>query len=121
MDFRAKNPPSDPKSLLVSPSMFKMTGKDPKNYPLDVYIREWYIAGVMIELRLAEMLELRGRTAYWLSKQTGVRYATIWEMANGQITRLNLDILDLICEALECEPSDLMIRASKSKQTRKGK
>ena len=77
--------------------------------------------GVMIQLRLAEMLEQRGRTAYWLAKETGVRYATIWEMANGQITRLNLDILDLICEALKCDPSDLMTRVSKAKQTRKGK
>ena len=75
----------------------------------------------MIELRLAEMLEQRGRSVYWLWKQTGVRYATIWEMAQGTVTRLNLNTLDLICDALECEPSDLLRRVEKSKKIKKGK
>jgi putative transcriptional regulator len=64
----------------------------------------------MIKFRLNELLEERGQTIYWLWKQTGVRYATIWQMGKGEVVRLNMDALDRICEALECQPGDLLVR-----------
>jgi putative transcriptional regulator len=64
----------------------------------------------MIKLRLRELLEERGQTLYWLWKQTGVRWATIWQMGKGDVARLNIDALDRICEALECQPGDLLVR-----------
>jgi putative transcriptional regulator len=64
----------------------------------------------MIRLLLSEMLEKRGRTAYWLAKETGIRYASIWQMSKGELARLHVETLDRICEALECEPGDLLVR-----------
>ena len=64
----------------------------------------------MIKLRLTEMLEKQGRTAYWLSKETGIRYASIWQMSKGETERLRIETLDRICEALECQPGDLLVR-----------
>src|SRR5438128_239215 len=78
-------------------------------YTLCVHIRQWYIVRV-IKLRLTEMLEKRGRTAYWLSKETGIRYASIWQMARGDTERLRIETLDRICGALECQPGDLLVR-----------
>src|SRR5215470_7512903 len=78
-------------------------------YPIDGYIRVWYIESV-IKLRLNEVLEQRGKTLYWLWKQTDIRYATIWQMAKGKVSRLNMDTLDRICEVLECQPGDLVVR-----------
>ena len=69
----------------------------------------------MIRLRLADMLEKRRRTAYWLAQQTGIRYASIWQMQNGDTARLHIDTLDRICEALECQPGDLLVRVERSK------
>jgi putative transcriptional regulator len=79
-----------------------------------------YIA-FMIRLQLNELLEQRGQTIYWLWKQTGIRYATIWQMGKGKVERLNLDVLDRVCEALECQPGDLLIRVESRKTRKRGK
>jgi len=64
----------------------------------------------VIRLRLNELLAERGRTPYWLWKQTGIRWASIWQMSNGDTARLHIETLDRICEALECQPGDLLVR-----------
>jgi len=74
----------------------------------------------MIRLRLAELLKQRGRTLYWLSKQTGVRYATIWNLSRGEADRLNIEALDSICGALDCQPGDLLVRVGKTKSRKRG-
>ncbi len=79
------------------------------------------ILGRMIKLRLSEMLKERGRTPYWLAKETGIRYASIWQMSKGDLARLHVDTLELICEALDCQPGDLLVRVSARKATKKAK
>ena len=58
---------------------------------------------------------------YWLWKQSGVRYATILNLTRGQSRKLSLDALDRICEALECQPGDLLVRETKTKRLKRGK
>lgn len=84
-----------------------------------VYVYGIYIP--VIKLRLQELLEGRGRTLYWLSMQSGVRYATVWKLNRGEVGRLNLDALDRICEALDCQPGDLLVRETKAKSRKRGK
>lgn len=67
----------------------------------------------MIRIRLNDVLGERKQSLYWLWKQTGIRYATIWQMGKGEVARLNMDALDRICEALECQPGDLLIRVER--------
>ncbi len=80
-----------------------------------------YIFHIMIAIRLTEILEERGQTVYWLWKQTGIRYATVWQMSKGEIVRLNLDVLDRICAVLECQPGDLLIRVEDRKKRKRGR
>lgn len=68
----------------------------------------------MIKVTLSELLEERDRTLYWVSMQSGVRYATVWKLSRGEVGRLNLDALDRICEALDCQPGDLLVRETKT-------
>ncbi len=75
----------------------------------------------MIKLRLTEILDERGVTMYWLWKQTGIRWATIWQMSKGDVARMNMDTLDRICEALDCEPGDLLVRVESRKARKRGK
>ena len=79
----------------------------------------------MIEIRFNERLKERGKTLYWLSQQSGVRYATIWGLNRGGVGRLSLDVLDRICEALECQPGDILTRVpsrkSKASQAKKAR
>lgn len=64
----------------------------------------------MIRILLSTRLgELRWTQAD-LARKTGIRPSTINEMYHEMCDRVNLDHLDLICEALDCDLSDLLIR-----------
>lgn len=85
-------------------------------------MRVLYVCSIlrrMIKLRLSEMLKERGRTPYWLAKVTGIRYASIWQMSKGDLARLHVETLDRICEALDCQPGDLLVRVSERKGKKK--
>lgn len=71
----------------------------------------------MIKIELEKLLD--GRSIYWLSQETGIRWATLAAMASGKSQRLELGALDLICGALECEPGDLLIRVDRRKARKK--
>lgn len=64
----------------------------------------------MIRILLSTRLgELRWTQAD-LARKTGIRPSTINEMYHEMCDRVNLDHLDLICEALGCDLSDIIIR-----------
>ena len=67
----------------------------------------------MINIELEKLLE--GRTLYWLSQQTGIRWATLAAMQNGKAQRLNLEDVELICDALDCQPGELLVRVERKK------
>ena len=72
----------------------------------------------MIEIELERLLE--GRSLYWLSQQTGIRWATLKAMLDGKTQRLNMDDLDAICDALRCQPCDLLVKVER-KPRKKGR
>jgi putative transcriptional regulator len=72
----------------------------------------------MIKIELEKLLE--GRSLYWLSRETGIRWATLNAMANGKAQRLNVDDLEAICDALACQPGDLLTKVER-KTRKKGK
>lgn len=64
----------------------------------------------MIKILLSRKLgELRWTQAD-LARATGIRPSTINEMYHELAERVNLEHLDLICEALDCDLDDLIIR-----------
>lgn len=64
----------------------------------------------MIRILLSTRLgELRWTQAD-LARKTGIRPSTINEMYHEMSDRVNLEHLDLICEALDCDISDLLVR-----------
>ena len=67
----------------------------------------------MIRIELERLLN--GRTLYWLSQETGIRWPTLAAMVSGKARRLDLLALDSLCETLECEPGDLLVRVVRSK------
>ncbi len=44
-----------------------------------------------------------------LARKTGIRANTISEMYNEVCERVNLEHLDLICEALQCDLSEILV------------
>lgn len=64
----------------------------------------------MIRILLSARLgELRWTQAD-LARATGIRPSTINEYYHELAERINLEHFDLICEALDCELSDLLVR-----------
>lgn len=68
----------------------------------------------MIKILLSRKLgELRWTQAD-LARKTGIRPTTINELYHEMAERVNLEHLDLICEALDCELDEIIIRIPNS-------
>ena len=73
----------------------------------------------MIEIRIDELLVERGRTFYWLSKETGISHSTLWRLKKGRAVGINFATLERICETLSCQPGDVLRLADKKKIKRR--
>lgn len=64
----------------------------------------------MIEVKLKALLEARGRTRYWLAKETGIQFNTLTRIERADLSnRIELSTLDKMCRALQCQPGDLLV------------
>ncbi len=78
----------------------------------------------MIEIRVDQLLEARGRTFYWLAKETGISHTTLWRFKKGKALGINFETLEKMCEVLGCQPGDLLafvngMQGSKNRSTKK--
>lgn len=62
----------------------------------------------MIRIYLSRLLGERRWTQADLSRATGIRPSTISDMYHEMSERVCLEHLDLICEALDCDLTDLL-------------
>jgi putative transcriptional regulator len=62
----------------------------------------------LIEIRIDELLEGRGRTFYWLAKETGISHTTLWRLKKGKAVGINFPTLEQICRTLDCQPGDVL-------------
>lgn len=60
-----------------------------------------------MKVKLNEVLKSRGRTKYWLSKQTGMTQQNVGKLVNGQTRSIKFENIDAICTALECSIGDI--------------
>ncbi len=70
----------------------------------------------MIRILLSTRLGEKRWTQQDLARATGIRPSTINDYYHELAERVKLDHLDLICEALDCELSDLIQREVKEGQ-----
>lgn len=61
----------------------------------------------MIKCNLKVMLAKRDLSQLDLSRKTGVRQPTISALCTNNAKHIPIDVLDKICEVLDCQPSDL--------------
>lgn len=64
----------------------------------------------MIRILLSTRLGERRWTQADLARATGIRPSTINDLYHEMADRVNLEHLDLICEALNCDLSQIIIR-----------
>ena len=74
----------------------------------------------MIEVRIDQLLKARGRTFYWLAKETGISHTTLWRLKKGKALGINFITLEKLSEALDCQPGDIFLFIKQKRQfTRK--
>ena len=54
------------------------------------------------------MLAMREMTQKELAEKTGIRPPTISAICTGTIKHLPVDVLDRICDVLDCQPGDII-------------
>ena len=65
----------------------------------------------MIDIRIDQLLANHGRTFYWLAKATGISHTTLWRLKKGKALGINFETLEKMCEALKCQPGDVLALA----------
>jgi putative transcriptional regulator len=73
----------------------------------------------LIEIKIDELLEERGRTFYWLAKETGISHTTLWRLKKGKAVGINFPTLEQICRTLSCQPGDVLRLADEQKASKK--
>ena len=72
----------------------------------------------MVKTNLDALLKEKGRTAYWLAKEAGLHQSVVSKLRHNQIKAIRLDVIESICQALDCEPGQLIIREKKAVKRR---
>jgi putative transcriptional regulator len=64
----------------------------------------------MVRWKIAGLLKRRGWTAYRLAQETGITVPAVYRLArqNAQMGRVEGVTLDKLCDALECQPGELL-------------
>lgn len=61
----------------------------------------------MVRLRVAELLEERNLTKYWLWKRLGMSYDNYNKMIKNETHSIRYDIIDSMMKILDCSLEDL--------------
>lgn len=69
-----------------------------------------------IEVRLDERLRERGMTLSELSERVGITLANLSILKTGKARAVRFSTLEAICEALECQPGDLLVYAPEGRE-----
>lgn len=72
-----------------------------------------------VEIPLDSLLNKHGRSFYWLAKETGVSYTTLWRLKKSKALGINFATLEKICEALDCTPGDVLTIRSGNRKVKK--
>ena len=75
----------------------------------------------MVRLRVHELLEERGWTAYRLAQEAGFTISRAYRLAreDGQFASLPAETLDSLCEAFNVEPGELLERVKGSRRKKR--
>ena len=62
-----------------------------------------------MKISIQQQLQAKEMTRYELARKIGVTYPTIDKIYKGDSTSIKLEILESLCNVLECTPNDILI------------
>lgn len=76
----------------------------------------------MIELKISEVAQSKGiTTAYQLQKAMNIPPGMAARLWRGNMKMIGIETIDSLCEALDCEPADLIVRIKEKKANGRSK
>ena len=69
----------------------------------------------MVKVNIKDILKEKGKTKYWLVKESELNYQSISDIMNNQTTAIRFDTMEKLCAVLECTPNDLFTIISDKK------
>ena len=70
----------------------------------------------MIRVVIDELMKQRELSVYKLAKETNITYSMLWRIVNNKTNSISFEYIDRICEALDCQPGDLMVKVGDGKK-----
>lgn len=64
----------------------------------------------MIHIRVKEILKEQKKSKYWFVKQMESGYQSLSHMMNNETTGIRFDTLEKMCDVLNCEIGDIIVR-----------
>ena len=61
-----------------------------------------------ITVHIKEIMDSKGITRNYLAKASNTRFEVINKWYNGQVEKMDLDILARVCYVLDCSPADII-------------
>ena len=61
----------------------------------------------MVTLDVLSLLEMKGKTKYWLYHQLGMSYQNFSRMINNETKSIRYENIEALCQMFECTPNDL--------------
>lgn len=73
----------------------------------------------MISINVKKILKLQKKSKYWFIKNMGGSYQSLSNLINNETVGIKFDTLDKICNILDCEPGDIIVRKKTRKKVKK--
>lgn len=64
----------------------------------------------MIYVRVNEILKEKNKSKYWFIKHMEGGYQSLSHLMNNETISIRFETLEKMCDILECEPGDIIIR-----------
>ena len=71
-------------------------------------IKYYNRSDTMIRITLDEILAIKGKTKYWLAKETDINYQTLLLLQQNKTISIRFETLEKICIALNCTTNDII-------------
>ena len=76
----------------------------------------------MLKIDVERLLKEKGKTKYWLWKQTNLTYTNFDNLIKNRTISIRYENLEKLCDALECTPNDLFVKVNdETKKSKKSK
>lgn len=64
----------------------------------------------LVYVRVKEILKEKKKTKYWFVKKMEGGYQALSHLMNNETSGIHFDTLEKMCEILDCEPGDIIVR-----------